>query len=268
MELNIEAKNISVDFPVYSHPNRSLRRALFSNQLTARIKRKSQELTQPNYKVGANVEEDSAGRILINALQDINLNIKEGERVGILGHNGAGKSTLLKVLSGIYEPISGSLNIVGKPTPMFNLSDGMDEESTGIENIWLRLRLLGAPSEYIEDHIADIAEFTELGEFLDLPIRTYSSGMLLRLLFAVATSVNPEILLMDELVGAGDANFVERANTRLAEFVDRSGIMIVATHNTKILSDWCTRGIVLERGRISMSGGVDDAINYYKEITG
>jgi len=258
---SISTKNLQIEFPIYDSRARSLRHQLVIDRL---IKRPSygREST-----VGGSISRGDSGKVIITALEDITFSIKDGDRLGLLGHNGAGKSTLLKVMAKIYEPISGSIDIQGRISPMFNLSDSMDPESTGIENIWLRGRILGLSNDDISSNIDDIAEFTDLGEYLHMPIRTYSSGMLVRLSFAISTAIQPDILLMDEMIGAGDAVFVEQANLRLKKFIDIAGLMVVASHSMGIIREWCNVAMVLHHGRLVTMGPVEEGIKEYERLT-
>jgi ABC-type polysaccharide/polyol phosphate transport system ATPase subunit len=184
--------------------------------------------------------------------------------VGLLGRNGAGKSTLLKVVAGVYEPILGHVLASGKITPCFDLLPGLDPEDTGYENIITAGLLLGMDRNEIENKIPDIEEFSELGEYLSLPVRTYSAGMVVRLGFSLATSVDPGILLMDEWIGMGDARFAERASRRLRSFIDRSSVLVLATHSEELIRSWCNKAALLEAGRIVQLGSVDEIFSVYR----
>lgn len=256
--LEICADRVRVEFPVYTPRSRSLRHALIIDRL-ARQK-------ESVGKIGGIIDRSTPNRVVVTALDDISFVIREGDRVGLVGHNGAGKTTLLRVLAGIFEPVSGSITVNGRISPMFSMSDGMDPDSTGYENIRLRGLFLGLSRREIEANIEKIADFTELGEYLEMPIRTYSSGMMLRLAFAISTTINPEILLMDEMIGAGDATFVDRAEKRLKEFVDAAGIMVVASHSSGILSQWCNKAVLLHHGVIAFAGSVDDTLSKYDDL--
>ncbi len=170
--------------------------------------------------------------------------------MGVVGHNGAGKSTLLRVISGVYEPIEGCLEVQGKITSMIDLSLGMDGEATGIENIYLRGALLGFNRQWLSSKIIDIVDFAGLGDFIRMPLRTYSTGMQMRLAFSIATLVQPEIILMDEWLTVGDADFKEKAQQRLHEIVQKSSILIIATHSPELVEKVCNRTIQLDRGNL------------------
>jgi ABC-2 type transport system ATP-binding protein/lipopolysaccharide transport system ATP-binding protein len=201
------------------------------------------------------------------ALDSITGTLAEGARVGLVGHNGAGKSTLLRLIAGIYEPCSGTAHIEGRVAPLFNISLGMDPEATGFENIVTRGLFLGLSRSEIQNKVAEIAAFTELDAFLDLPIRTYSEGMRTRLAFAVSTSIEPEILLLDEGIGAGDAAFLAKADKRLAEFTARAGIIVVASHSPGLIRRMCDKVVLLEHGRIALVGDTDAVLNDYQART-
>jgi len=259
----ITAENIQVEFPIYDSRARSLRHRLVIDHLLKRSKKEGRELS-----IGGHISQNNSGKVIITALDDLSFSIKDGDRLGLLGHNGAGKSTLLKVMAKIYEPTSGSINVNGRISPMFNLSDGMDQESTGLENIWLRGRVLGISKDEINSSIDSIASFTDLGEYLHMPIRTYSSGMLVRLSFAIATAVQPDILIMDEMIGAGDATFTKQANERLQGFVEKAGLMVVATHSLDIVRNWCNVAMVLHHGKLMLMDSVENSIKEYKRLIG
>jgi ABC-type polysaccharide/polyol phosphate transport system ATPase subunit len=193
--------------------------------------------------------------------------IEEGDFVGLVGHNGAGKSTLLRVLAGIYEPGQGTVAVDGRISPLFTSSPGMDIDDTGHENIFTCGLLLGMSREEIERKYADIENFSELGEYLDLPVRTYSSGMVLRLGFAIATAIEPEILLLDEGIGAGDTRFTARAADRIHSLVKRSRIMVLASHTGDLIRQLCNRVVLLHHGRVAKDGPVDEVLEYYRELT-
>lgn len=199
----------------------------------------------------------------IEALRDISLEISHGERVGLIGLNGAGKSTLLKVMAGIYPPTSGVLASHGHVCPMFEFATGFEMNQSGWDNIRIRGLLLGMKPDEIEAKLSEIATFTELGEFLDYPVRTYSAGMFVRLAFAVSTSINPEILLIDELMGAGDIRFAEKAKRRMVEFMKQGKIMVLSSHNFELLRSFCGRTIWLRAGEIAADGPTDEVVAAY-----
>ncbi len=200
----------------------------------------------------------------MDALKNINIELKHGDRLALIGHNGAGKSTLLKTIAGIYEPTEGVISTNGSIASLLDISLGMNSESSGRENIYSRGMLLGMTRKQIDEISEDIIEFTELADFIDLPVRTYSSGMAVRLAFAISTAVKPDILLLDEVIGAGDASFMERARIRITELIESVGILIFSSHSEQDVRDFCNRGIVLDAGKIVFDGTVNDAFDFYK----
>jgi len=257
--LSIVAEDIHVEFPIYDHTMRSLKHTLGLGPLAKGINR----LASGNLNVGGHIGTGETGRVVIKALDGLNFEIQEGDRIGLLGHNGSGKTTLLRTLAGIYEPVSGTMRISGRAFPLFDLQLGMDVDATGIENIWMRSKLLGLGTQQVKDALDDIADFTELGEYLHMPIRTYSTGMMLRLAFAISTAITPEILILDEMIGAGDAAFIARADARLKKFLTKAGILVIASHAMPILRQWCNKGMLLEHGKLIAYGPLEDVIARY-----
>ncbi len=202
---------------------------------------------------------------VVEALRGVSLEVKAGERVGLIGHNGAGKSTLLKVMAGIYPPTSGRARTVGRVCPLFEFATGFEYNRSGWENIRIRAMLLGMPPNEIEAKLPEIADFSELGKFLDYPVRTYSTGMFVRLAFAVSTSVNPEILLLDEVMGAGDLAFTEKANVRMREFMDQGKILVFSSHSLDLLAEYCNRTVWMDHGRVIEDGPTTSVVNAYKD---
>lgn len=190
----------------------------------------------------------------IHALKDVNLSLNEGDRLGIIGHNGAGKSTLLKVIAGIYPPSSGSLEVKGKIASLFELATGFEMEATGWDNIYLRALMLGENPKTVKEKINEIAEFSELGEFLDIPVKYYSSGMFIRLAFSVSTAIEPDILLLDEVIAAGDAKFLLKAKLRMQQLMNKVKILVLVTHSIGSLQDFCNKCIWLDNGQVKMIG--------------
>ena len=214
-----------------------------------------------------NLARDALNRINVKALSDLNLNIEQGDRVGLMGLNGSGKTTLLKVLAGIYRPSRGQLLASGQVSALLDISLGMNGELTGYENIVLRGMYMGIHPREMRKRSDDVAEFTELGDYLDMPLRTYSSGMIVRLSFAIATCIAPEILLLDEWLSAGDAPFIVKAKKRMDEFVRLSSILVLASHSTQLLQEWCNRGIWLEFGHLKMTGPIEEVVAAYTRAT-
>jgi ABC-type polysaccharide/polyol phosphate transport system ATPase subunit len=242
----LELEGVHVEFPIYG-VHRSLRKAIFSRATGGLIQR----------------GDDQSHRVIIKALNDVSLQLNEGDRLGLVGHNGAGKSTVLKVMAGVYAPVLGRVLVSGKITPCFDVLPGLDMEDTGYENIITGGLLLGMRRDDIEDKIADIEEFSELGEYLSLPLRTYSAGMLVRLGFALATAGDPGILLIDEGIGAGDARFADRASHRLREFIDRSSVLVVASHADALIRSWCNKVALFDGGRLVQLGAVEEVLEAY-----
>jgi lipopolysaccharide transport system ATP-binding protein len=201
----------------------------------------------------------------IAALHNITLSIHSGERVGLIGHNGAGKSTLLKVMSGIYPPQRGRVEIEGHVCPLFEFATGFEMEANGWDNIRTRALLLGMSPQEIAKKVDDIAVFSGLGDFLDVPVRCYSSGMLLRLAFATSTAVDPQILLLDEVMSAGDAAFIQSARQRMNDLMERASIVVFATHSLTVLPSFCERTILLKRGQIIADGPTADVVRQYMD---
>lgn len=246
----LELESVTVDFPVYNADSRSLK-----NRLLRR-------------GAGGRIDWEAGNRVSVRALEDVSLTFGHGDRVGILGPNGAGKTTLLRVLAGVYRPVSGRVRRQGRVASLFDISLGFDPESTGYENIVLRGVLLGLTPGEVRDRTEEIAAFTELGDYLAMPMRSYSTGMMLRLAFAVCTSIEPEILLMDEWIGVGDAAFISKAEGRLEGFVGRAGILVLASHSTELLERTCTRGVLLEGGQLRSSGTISEVVREYRKALG
>lgn len=232
MSVGIRANNIVVEYPIYNASHRSLKNTLL------------------NVATGGSIISEASGKVVVRALDNVSFEFRHGDRVGIQGHNGAGKTTLLRVLAGIYEPIHGDLKVDGKIVSFLDISIGMDTEATGYENIILRGLLLGFSIAEIKTKMESIIEFSELGEYINMPIRTYSSGMVMRLAFSIAINVQADILLMDEWLSVGDSSFVEKAEKRLREKVNQTPILVIASHNPMIISDVCNRSFRLDHGKM------------------
>jgi ABC-2 type transport system ATP-binding protein/lipopolysaccharide transport system ATP-binding protein len=241
----LDLDRVTVSFPVYQGGSRSLKKRLLSRGSAGRIAR------------------DANDRIVVDALNDVSLSLETGDRLALIGANGAGKTTLLRVMAGIYEPVSGSVTVRGHISPMFDIGLGIDSDLSGYDNIRIRGLLLGLSARQIEERLPDIAEFTELGDYLDMPMRTYSSGMVLRLTFAVATCFEPEILLMDEWILAGDANFMTKARARIDNFVQQASVLVLASHNLEVCRRWCNKGLWLTAGQIRAFGDIEEVVSLY-----
>lgn len=240
----ISFDHVSIDFPIYNAKNRSLKNAVMQAA------------------TGGKVSFGAEGTV-IRSLDDVSFHISEGERVGLIGHNGAGKSTLLRALSNVYYPTSGRAEVVGEIGSLVDISLGIDSEATGRENIYIRGALLGLNRKQIDERFDEIIEFSELGEFINMPVRTYSSGMHLRLAFAVATIIRPEILLMDEWLSVGDLAFTEKAERRLNELVESSRILVVASHSRELIERTCNRVLWFEHGRLKMDASPKEVCSLY-----
>lgn len=245
----IDLRSVYVEFPIFNLSARSLKKHFLK------------------LATGGSIVKDANEHVMVKALNDINLTIQHGERIGLIGHNGSGKSTLLRLLANIYEPSRGDMLIDGHVSPMLDFVMGVEAEFTGYENIYTRGILLGLTRKEINRQIDEIAELTGLGDYLSMPVRTYSSGMKIRLAFAISTSIKPEILLIDEVFGAGDADFMERARQRMVSLLDQSSIVVMATHSDELISEFCTKALLLENGQIKFFGNVEDALNIYHTKT-
>ena len=201
----------------------------------------------------------------VHAMQDMTFRVDEGERLAIVGHNGAGKSTLLKLLAGIYPPTSGVRKVEGQISSLFDLLLGFEPDATGWENIAYRGYLQGETPRSIRKKMDGIAEFSELGEFLNMPVRHYSNGMTVRLAFAIATAISPEILLVDEVLSAGDLSFQQKARQRMHEMIEKARLIVMVSHDLGSLRAFCNRALWIDHGRIRMLGRCDEVVAAYEE---
>lgn len=233
MTMFIQATDVGVVFPVFDVYQRSFKKTFLQAA------------------TGGGLKAFSKGFARIEALKNINLDIKEGDRVALVGHNGSGKTTLLRVLAGVYVPTTGCLHKQGKITSLLDAMLGMDGEATGRENIRIRGIFLGLTPGEINTVSEEIIAFSELGDFINMPVRTYSSGMVLRLAFSISTCIHPEILLMDEWMSVGDEQFRQKAEKRLLEFIDKAGILVFATHDGELAKRLCNKMVFLEHGEIT-----------------
>ncbi len=244
IQARIEVTDVDLDFPLYHTSGRSLKKTLLRT-------------------VTKRMGEDAKHRIVVQALRGISFTLNPGDRLGLIGSNGAGKTTLLRTLAGIYEPNAGMIRVNGTLNALLDPNLGMNVNLTGRENIMLRGLYAGLDTAAIEQLEEDVRRFADMDEFLNLPIRIYSAGMIIRLGFALATAIRPQVLLMDEWFLAGDANFMDRARARLEEMVRGAEILVLSTHNTDALLDWCTRVIWMEHGRIQMDGPTETVLEAY-----
>lgn len=229
---HVIADNIVVEFPIYGGKSRSLK-STFVRTAT-----------------GGLLARDAADRVVVRALDQCSFELAAGDRVGLLGHNGSGKTTLLRVLAGVYEPAFGSIAVSGRVASMLSITLGMDMEATGSENIYMRGGIMGMRPGDIARMFDEICEFSELGDYIDMPVRTYSSGMAMRLAFAVSTSVSADIILMDEWLSVGDAEFAKKAQNRLNKVIERAKILVIASHDEALIRKNCNRILRLEHGRL------------------
>jgi len=228
----INAHNIVVEFPVFGMRSQSIR------NVTIRT------------ATGGRMAKDSTDHIVVRALDGISFEWKQGDRVGLVGHNGSGKTTLLQTLAGIFEPVAGELTVKGKVASMLSITLGMDGEVSGYDNIFIRGTILGMSREEISRMAEEVIEFSELGEYIYMPMRTYSSGMAMRLAFAISTNISSDVVLMDEWLSAGDAEFSEKAEKRLNRMIDAAKILVIASHSPDLIDKVCNRVIHLEHGKI------------------
>src|SRR3984893_18772591 len=246
MTASLRLRDIGVEFPIYTGGSRSLKKVLF------------------NRTTQGNLGRDAHDRITVLALSDITLDIEDGDRLAIMRGHGAGKSARLKVLAGISEPTRGRLHASGQISALLTASVGLNPDATGRETIITRGMFMDVHPRDMQPRIDEIAEFTELGYYIDMPVRTYSAGMMVRLCFAVATAVRPQILLMDEWIAAGDAAFLHKARQRMEEFLAGTSILVLASHSLSLLKEWCNRAILLDHGRIVAMGGVEEVTAAYQ----
>ena len=227
----ISLKNVSINFPIYGAGSVSLKKTLAASVTGGRFGKET-------------------GIAVIQALNDINLDLKSGDRLGLIGHNGSGKSTLLRMLAGVYEPSTGEYLRQGSVASLIDPSLGIESDATGIENIMLRGLVMGMSKKQIDAILPAICEFSGLGDYVNMPVRTYSTGMLMRLSFSISTSIEADILLMDEWLSVGDAEFTEKAERRMKSVVASSGILVLASHSERLIENECNMVLRLERGRI------------------
>nr|WP_070961006.1 ABC transporter ATP-binding protein [Hyphomonas sp. Mor2] len=242
---SIELKSVSVEYPLYG----------------AGVSAAFEE--NPSAPIGGELKRE--GTKTIRALDGISLSLRDGDRLGILGSNGAGKTTLLKTLAGILPPVTGEIRTEGVISPLTSIMLGLDGEATGFDNIRIRGRFMGYSEDEITDIIPEVAEFTELGEFLNLPIKTYSSGMRMRLSLATSTAFQPDILLLDEWLGTGDVAFRDKAARRLRQLIFDSGIFVFASHSRDMHQRLSNKGLVLRKGRLLFFGDIDEAFDFQDE---
>jgi ABC-type polysaccharide/polyol phosphate transport system ATPase subunit len=242
-------ENVGVEFPIYGS-HRSLRKVIVEKAAGGLVQHRGRK----------------KDHVVVQALRDISLVLNDGDRLALVGHNGSGKSTLLRVIAGIYQPVSGRVLIDGQVTPLFEAMPGFDLEDSGYDNIITAGLLFGMSRQEIESKIPDIEQFSELGEYLSLPGRTYSAGMVTRLGFAFATAINADILILDEGIGTGDTRFAERATERMQQFVGRSRIVVLASHSNDLIKSMCNKAALFHEGQIVAIGPVDEVLEKYSAL--
>lgn len=240
---HIRLADAAVEFPIHNASSRSLQLHMFA-------------------AVGGKLAEHNKS-VVVQALRGVSIDIEDGDRVGIVGHNGAGKTTLLRVLAGVYQPTRGRISVAGRLSSFTDITLGMDPEATGLENIIFRLVFMGLTFAEARRLSPSIEEFSELGEFLRMPVRTYSTGMFLRLAFAISTAIEPDIIIMDEMIGAGDARFLAKAQARLSDLLQRVKILVLATHDAGIMQSLCNKVVWLDHGEVRKVGSYDEVYPEY-----
>ena len=237
----VEVENVSLVYPIYGSNARSFKATLISKATGGRLGQNS-------------------GNVVVEALKDVSFKLEKGDRLGLIGHNGAGKSTLLKVLAHIYEPTKGIVNVKGRVNCLFDIMMGMDQELNGYENILLRGLILGLSKAEIRKMTPLVEEFSELGDFMKMPIKSYSSGMKVRLAFGIITNVFSEVLLIDEIVNVGDAKFIEKAKAQMMSLIHQSEFMVLSSHDTHVIKELCNKALCLEKGVVKFFGTVEEAL--------
>lgn len=241
----VELSHVTVNLPIYNANSRSLRASLLQKKSRLEV---------------------SHGHVVVHVLKDVSLDVREGERLALIGPNGAGKTTMLRVIAGVYQPTSGEVITSGAISSLFDLTLGIDPEATGHENITLRGLLSGLSFAQIEDRREDIAAFSGLGSYLSMPVRTYSLGMTLRLAFAISTSLQPDILLMDEWLSVGDATFMAQAERRLLSLVDGAATVVFASHVADQIRKICTKAALIVEGELVDVGPVENVLKQYDKL--
>ncbi len=242
---SISLSDVYIDFPVFNSASMSLKNRILHTAS------------------GGMLDKKHTGIVIVRSLQQINIQLKAGERLGIVGHNGSGKTTLLRVISGIYRPVHGTVRVNGNCISLININLGIDPEATGRENVKLRATMMGISPAQIREQMDEIIDFSGLGEFIEMPFRTYSSGMQLRLAFSVSSCISPQILVMDEWLSTGDKDFKARAEQRMNAIVSKTEILVLASHSCELLSRTCNRVIWLDHGKIIMDGPAEDVLAKY-----
>lgn len=243
---SVKLSNVNFSYPLYEIAGRSLK------------------VTMMRQMVGAKLLTDGS-HARVQALTDVSFELKEGDRLGLVGHNGSGKTSLLRILARLAHPQQGKVEIDGRVIPLIERGLGMNPELSGADNIELPLRMLGASTEEVRRAQEEIPEWTGLGPFFNIPVRTYSEGMKVRLMFALSTAISGDVLILDEWLGAGDAAFVERAQERLAQFISRTKILVLASHSLELIESACNKALWLERGEVRMMGSPTEVVEAYRQ---
>jgi ABC-type polysaccharide/polyol phosphate transport system ATPase subunit len=225
----------------------------------------TKQVTLKEYLVRGLFRRSANPQVAIHAITDLNLQVRDGDRIGVIGHNGAGKTTLLKLLAGIYTPTKGTCEVKGRICSLFDISLGFESEATGWENIVYRSYLQGERPATVKAKMEEIAAFSELGEFLTLPVKNYSAGMRMRLAFSIATAAEPEVLLVDEVLAVGDLAFQIKARERMKAMMSTSRLMVVVSHDLKTVRDTCTRALWMRQGKVVMDGTPKDVVKAYNQ---
>lgn len=247
MMSTISLKNISLHFPIFNAHKFSLRNTLVN-------------------KLGGQLATGDGSLKIVEALKNVSFEAHVGDRIGLIGHNGSGKSTLMRTIAGIYTPTSGVLKVKGKISTLFGTSIGSNEEMTGDENLFLGALLFGRSYRKAKENMEKLREFTELGDYLNLPLRTYSEGMKVRVGFAVATNFEPDILMIDEIFGAGDKDFAVKSQKRIEDLIEKSNTFLFASHSDDLIKRFCNKAILMSHGELKAFGDVKDVLKaYYQE---
>jgi lipopolysaccharide transport system ATP-binding protein len=242
---SVKFQNVSISFPVYNSTDRSLTSKFLE------------------VATGGRLDSNDQGKVLVRALRDVSFSLQDGDRLGLVGHNGAGKSSLLRALAGVYVPTEGTVRSQGTVGSLIDISLGINPEATGRENVFIRGQLLGLSTKRIAEKFDEIVDFAQIGDFINLPVRTYSSGMQIRLAFAVSTIVSPEILLMDEWLSVGDQGFKAKAENRLRSVVSNSKILVLASHSKSLLESVCNKLLWLDHGSVKMFDKTSEVSEQY-----
>lgn len=245
----IVLNSVNVDFPIYNMSGRSFKQQFL------------------RVATGGAVSRDANQHIIVKGLDQVSLTFEHGDFVGLVGHNGSGKSTLLRLLAGIYEPTYGSINVSGHISTIFDITSGIEAEFTGHESIAMRGTLLGLNKKELAKKITEIEQFSGLGDYLKMPVRTYSAGMQVRLAFSISTSIQPDILLIDEVFAAGDNRFIEKARERIISLLTQSSIVVIATHADELIKEFCNKVLVMEGGKAKFFGKVEEGLEIYHGIS-